>query len=119
MNVQKVVWVVRTTDCTWMYDESVYSIVFVGDIAPSDEKIRAVLEFQNVDNGQDGADSQDVSIKVYEGMSVVDFQQKHNDESTTVVDVANKRFGVADMDGEIEWGAEDAWGNAQAFIEGE
>jgi len=78
---------------SWMYDEEVYHFIFIGDVIPSEAEVKAVMEYCDDDNGQDGSTYANVI-----GYAVVEDGQFKKDEYVgskyaTVIDIANKRVG--------------------------
>lgn len=96
----KVAWVREVFESSWLNETSHECFVFVGDVIPSNEAICEAFDMPEHDNGHDGVSSRSAEVVEYE-KTLQAFCERN--DNVTVVDIANKRWGWADDEGNIEW----------------
>jgi hypothetical protein len=79
---------------SWMCDDEVFHYIFIGDKVPSIDEVKAVFEYEDEDNGQDGSTYAEV-VK-FEVVEDGNFKKDEyvGSKHAEVIDIANKRVGV-------------------------
>lgn len=94
------VWCHNEFNSSWMDDESIEMVIFVGAVMPSEAEIRSNWEWENRNNGEDGSSRQTVdSIENIENVNEI-----IGSSAGTIIDIGARKAGTFN-EGAIDWNA--------------